>query len=187
MATGGSPSLVLDDSGILVGEQRIDPFSPSASRQVRQLLGPEILTTVAGVKGSGRTAHWLQSGVVVVTEDAMSEALVMLFVCFDADDSSPYAERPPEIPVFRGSVRCREHVFSGGEPDAVVQRIPGLRGYGGMRMVNFGRLLVAFYLTRPRGPTGRRSGRRRLVKLSAEWGVVRGFTPKAGVSDPWAD
>lgn len=181
------PTVLLDDAGTTLRGRRVDPRSATATQQLIELLGPEIKTTVAGVNGSGRTAHWLQSGVVVVSEDALNDALVMLFVCFDADDGSPYAERFPSVPPFRGFVRCGEHAFSGGEPDEVVGRISGLRGYGGMRMVNFGRLLVAFYSKKPRRLSGKRSGARRLVRLSAEWGTVEGFTRKTDVGEPWAD
>src|SRR6266568_8840626 len=62
--------VILEDSGVVVGDDVVDVTAPSATKKFCELLGPEIQTTIAGVRGSGRTAHWLGSGVVVVTEDA---------------------------------------------------------------------------------------------------------------------
>jgi hypothetical protein len=183
-----SLTVALDDTGITVRGEHIDPYARTATRRLRELLGPEIQTTVAGVDGTGRTAHWLESGVVVVSDDYLHDELVMLFVCFDEKDSSPYPHRLSTLPPFHGSVRCAEYVFSGGEADDAVQQIPNLRGYGGMRSVKLGQLLVGFDLRKPLSPYGRRVGRRRLVQMSAEWGGVKPFTKKAvSVSEPWAD
>lgn len=122
----------------------------------------------------GRTAHWFDSGVVLVTQDA-DDRLIMLYVCFDAHDSSPYPQRVPEVAVFSGKIHVAGAVLRGGETEQVISGLPGIEGFGGKPFARIGELLVGFDLRRPRNRFAKRAGARRLVQISAEWGGVKGF------------
>jgi len=181
------PNLFVDTRGITARGQHVDSRAPGALQQLSDLLGPEIQTTVAGVNGSGRTAHWLQSGVVLVNEDATPGALLSLYVCFDEDDSSPYPDRVSRVARFRGSLHVDGHVFSGGEPEASLLRIPRMEGFAGMLVLRYDGLRVGFALRKPRAPTGKRIGSRRLVQIVADWSPLRGFSRKASSDEMWAE
>jgi hypothetical protein len=167
-------SLYLDESGIVVEGRRVDARSRDSAHQLLGLLGRELTATEAGVPRVGRTAHWLDCGAVLVSQDT-DERLIMLYFCFDSHDSSPYPQRVAEVAVFRGEIHVAGAVLRGGETEQDISRLPGIDGFGGMPFTRIGDLYVGFDLRRPRNRANRRGGARKLVRISAEWGDAKGF------------
>jgi hypothetical protein len=189
MVAPGIPcSLVLEETAIIIAGSHIDAYAPNATARLCELGGPELQTTPAGLKGVGRTAHWLASGLVVVSEDSANDALTMVFVCFDEVDASPYPQWVTSLTPFRGSVQWGERYFSGGDAEDTILQIPGMGGHGGMHHVRAGSLFLLFSLKKRRSPTGQRIGRRRLVQICAQWLRAKPESEEpASVGDPWAD
>jgi hypothetical protein len=160
------------DRGLRIGEEHVDAFSSAAINRLCMLLGPEQYAGPIGVRGSGRTAHFLESGAIVLTEEA-DTTLVEVFFCFDGKDSSPYPDVVPEVASFNGEVTFRGMTFRGGEPASAVLKIPEIRGFGGAHSLKYDNLYVALDLQRRRNRFGKRAGTPRLVRLSAEWGGLK--------------
>lgn len=179
--------LILEDDGVVARGQPVDVLASGTTQRLCEILGPVLQTTTAGVRGSGRTAHWLGSGTVVVSDDARNDALLQLYICYDELDSSPYPDRMAKVSVFHGVVHCGAHTFSGGETEDLLLRIAGIQGYAGMLALKQDRLQVGFDLRKRRDGSGKRIGPRRLVQIVAEWGLPRGFARKAGADDMWSD
>lgn len=184
MPAQSEPSILLDADAIIVNDERIDPYATDAAKRLCGVLGPVLKTTPAGLKGVPRTAHWLASGVVVVSEDNLSDALTMIFVCFDREDSSPYPQWVTILDPFRGSVRWGDHVFVAGVDERAVLKIAGIEGYGGMRHIKAGRLFLMFSSKRKKHAPLHQRRRRMLVYVGAQW---LSTAPAAAVGEPWAD
>jgi hypothetical protein len=167
-------TLTLLEHGIGFRRGLVDIADEEVVSKLFTLLGPEIQCTVAGVKGSGRTAHWLSSGIVVVTQSRDTE-LVTLFVCFDERDSSPYPQVLEVVPSFHGAVVVDDTAIQGGEPESQVLKDPKVQGFGGMYHRDLGDLHVGIHCRKPINKLGRRSGQRRVVRVAAEWGCIKGF------------
>lgn len=172
--TTPSYSLVFHDDGITVGDEQIDIHTPTTTHRLSELLGPRIQTSVAGVDGIRRTAHWLSSGVVLVSDDS-DERLVMFYVCFEAADSSPYPDRVAVVPAFKGTIQCGPHVFRGGESEDELFALPGIEGFSGMLGLRDGRVEIGFDLRKRRDRFGKRAGPRRLAQIVAEWAPLSAF------------
>lgn len=166
-------SIVLRERDMLVDGNRIEVFGGDASHRLVDALGPELFVTEAGVRGVFRTAHWLKSGVVVVSQD-VDDDLIMLYVCF-SPDSSPYPQHAPEVAVFDGTVQIGERTFRGNESEQTVRQSAGIEGMGGMLSTRVGELFVGLYLPKTPNRFLERKGPRRLQRVSAEWGGVKPF------------
>src|SRR5262249_30209981 len=92
----------LQETFLLVDDESIHPAPLAASRVLCDRLGPELSVTEAGVRGVGRTAHFLESGAVVVSQD-VDDALIMIYFCF-SPDSSPYPSHVPQVAIFGGTI-----------------------------------------------------------------------------------
>jgi hypothetical protein len=158
--------------GVSLDGRKIASTEPHFVALMEELLGPEEKRTVAGVKGSGRSAHWLNSGVVLVTQDADC-SLVSMYVCLDSEDSSPYPQTMARVPAFDGELVICGQRLRGGATERDVAAIGNLSGFGGMPAVDDGSLHVGFDLRRRLTPTGNRAGERRLVQVVAEWQGVQ--------------
>ena len=166
--------LELSDAGLAIDGQFVDVFAVDAVHRIRGILGPEICASHHGVEGTGRTAHWLKSGIVLISQ-SQQQVLVEIRVCFDLLELDTLPPMPMEFSRFSGSTLVEGERFVGGESEATVRRLPGISGFGGMLDVRRGRLFVGFDFRKPRNRLGKRSGSRRLVQISAEWGGVKPF------------
>lgn len=166
--------LALAPSAISVDGIAIDPRAADAVARLRETLGSVTQSTTAGVKGSGRVAHWVDSGVVIVSQ-SNDRVLVSIFVSFHETDASPYPDLVPVVPVFRGQVEINGLVLAGGEQPQAVASDPRVSGYGGMLSLRVADMLVGLHFRKPQSRTGTRRGPHRLVQLSAEWGGLKRF------------
>jgi hypothetical protein len=168
--SGGETTKVeLLDRGVRIGEEYVEAFAASAITRLCEVFGPQKHFGSIGVEGSGRAAHFLESGVILLTGKGDTTLLAMFF-CFNGKDSSPYPDVAPEVASFDGEVTFRGMTFRGGETGGAVLRIPGIRGFGGAHSVRYDNLYVSLDLQRPRNRFGQRAGAPTLVRLSAEWG-----------------
>ncbi len=165
--------ILLTGDGLSIEGNFVDPQAPDAVRRLRELLGPEDLQCPVGVIGSGRTGHWLRSGVHLMTQRSEAE-LVVFSVRFEAD-AGPFADKGAHVSPFRGTVSVFGMLFRGGEGERQVWSLPGVRGFGALPSVKIGSLFLAFQLRRGLGKFGKRTGARRLVHLSVSWGEPKSF------------
>jgi hypothetical protein len=161
---------------VLVGEVAVDVFASDAVSRLRELLGPQDLRRPVGVFGSGRTGHWLASGVLLVSQLDETD-LVSMFVFFDPT-AAPYLDVAVPTAGFRGEVVVMDRSFRGGEREDDVWTLPGAQGFASMPSVRDGELFVGFVLPRSIGKFGKRTGARRLAQISAEWGGPKPFPGK---------
>lgn len=165
--------LVLSGAGIDIDGHLVDVGGREVIRQLRGILGPEDNSAPVGVRGTGRTGHWLRSGVVLISEKNEAE-LVELHVCFE-EGAGPFSDAVPSAARYDGEAVVLGRAFRGGEEEKVVWGLPGVYGFGSLPSARDGRLLVGFSMRRRVGRFGRRTGPRCLVRLSAEWRGVRPF------------
>lgn len=161
------------DAGIAVGDRGVDVRSAHAVAGLRDLLGPEIHQRPVGVRGSGRTGHWLTSGVFLMSQLDESE-LVEVIVCFDPAVPR-FPEPPADFPSFLGRVLVADGAFSGGDAERAILALPELEGFGGARSVKAGTLHVGFALLKQMGRFGKRTGSRRLARIDVSWDDPKPF------------
>lgn len=164
--------IALEPAGLRVGGELVAFGARDAVHQLRELLGPEYAQRHVGV-GSGRTGHWLESGVFVVSQLAETD-LVYVDICFDASVAtfnSVIEMRAPYV----GEIVAFGRTFRGGEREREIRSLAGIEGLAGMLHVRDGDLYVGLDLPRAVGKWGKRTGARRLARISASWGGVRPF------------
>ncbi len=165
--------LQFTDVGITVGDRSVDVRSSHAVAGLRDLLGPERLQRPVGVRGSGVTGHWLDSGVFLMSQLEESE-LVEVSVCFD--QAAPrFPETPADFRSFLGRVLVAEWAFCGGDAERTILGLPDLEGFGGMRSVETGTIHVGFTLLKQMGRFGKRTGSRRLARIEVSWDGPKPF------------
>jgi hypothetical protein len=168
--------ITLRGRDVLIGEVAVDVFASDAVGRLRELLGPQDLRRPVGAFGSGRTGHWLASGVILVSQLNETE-LVSMFVFFDPT-AAPYLDVAVPTAGFRGEVVVLERSFRGGEREDDVWTLPGVQGFASMPSVRHGDLYEGFLLPRAIDKFGKRTGARRLAQITAEWGGPKPFPGK---------
>jgi hypothetical protein len=166
-------ALTLNEEGIFAGGVQIACTQADAVQRLREHLGPQHDERPIGVAGSGRTGHWLSSGVIVVSQSGGSE-LVSVYVCFETS-FAPFANVALLATPFVGSVQVATATFRGGESESAVRCFPEMGGFAGELSWRRGALFVGFSLERRVARFGNKTGGRRLVQISAEWGGLKPF------------
>jgi hypothetical protein len=165
------------EKGVRIGAVEVLSTDRGARSTLCDLIGPVDKITGGGPRGAYRRVYWLTSGIVVVAEEA-SDELVMMYVCFDSNES-PYPDDSSQVSTFAGIVVVDNLTIRGGETEANFNGIEGLSGFTPMMSLRRGDLTVGLFLRKPRGATGKRYGTRKLVLLSLEWGGPKPFPPRA--------
>jgi hypothetical protein len=160
-------SIEFTSNGIVLNNISLDMRSPFAVPRLVDLLGPELHRLPVGVSGSGRTGHWLASGVLLLSQSE-ADTLVSLIVIFDPN-GDPFRDVVGKAPIFGGEIVINGQEVRGGESEAVVWSLPGVEGIGTRPFLRDGDLFVGFDLKRPGAKRLRRP--RVLVSLAAEWGA----------------
>ena len=157
-----------------MGDERIDTLAPNAAQRLRELFGPVISVHV--FPGVGNAAELLATGLILLGSKE-TDTLESLMVCFDARDASPY---PAFVvtPAFTGDIQFDTLHIRGSEDEASLLRQPGASGIAGLIDVRTEGLSLGFFTKKRLGRFGKRTGRRRLVLLIAEWGGVKPFPPR---------
>jgi hypothetical protein len=163
------PDIELLDTGIRVGDERIDTLAPGAAQRLRELFGPVVASYV--FPGVGRVAQLLASGLILLLDEE-TDAIKSLMVCFDAEDASPYPAFS-EVPIFTAAIEFGGHRIGGPELESSLLRIPGVSKMAGLVRLKIGELNIGLHTKKRRGRFGKRTGPRRLVLLNAEWGGVK--------------
>ena len=158
-------------TAVRIGDQQIDILATDAAPKLRECLGPKIASH--SFPGTARTAELLRGGAILVTENGGTQ-LLLLTICFDAQDGSPYSAFI-ETPVFSGAVECAGHRFLGQEKERAMRRQASIHGFAGALKIDVGEIHIGLWFRKPKNRFGKRSGERRLVSLSVEWGHVKGF------------
>lgn len=163
------PNIELIGTGIVFAGEHVDMLAHGAAQRLRELFGPVVSSYV--FPGMGRAAQLLASGLILLVEEE-TDAVVSLMVCFDALDASPYRAFP-EAPVFTAAIEFGGQSVSGSEPESSLLRIPGVSRIGGLFDLKLGELSIGLDTRKRLGRFGKRTGKRRLVLLTAEWGGVK--------------
>jgi hypothetical protein len=166
-------TITLSESGLRVNEIAVDVSTRGNIQVLRELLGPEVAQHSVGMREMNRTGHLLDSGIFLLS-DASDSTLHSLYVCF-ADAEPPFSLTLESQRNFSGVVVVNGRTFKGGEGERVVWSTPGIEGFGERPSFRVGSLFVGLRLRRSIGRFGKRTGSRRLVQLSAQWGGVKRF------------
>ena len=175
VVTSTDRSILLSSAGISIdGDAVLDVTAPGIAERLRARLGPVVASHA--FPGVPRTVEVLDAGVVLL-EEASGE-LVSLFVCFDPE-ASPYPHFFASVPGFRGTLTCAAGMLRGGESARGLEQTTGERPFAGAIEVRDGALHLGLRLLRSPNRFGKRTGSPRLAAVSASWGGLKPFPPRA--------